>query len=302
MYNLCCMSNELKPAHSMTSMTWRNYAARRDVGVLSNRWFNNVDVTYHTIEHCHKNGWGYRVSSSIFPVLTHPEFDHAKENTPCWDRIKLRLEQIKQANSEWQVRLSMHPDQFNVLASTNEQAVDKTIKELNLHGWLMDVLGCERSRKNPINIHINCCEGDLSSIAARFASNLRRCDQSVVSRLVVENEDKGVWNVRALLDHIAPLGIPITFDNLHHACNTSLDQADAMLQCAATWSGIKPVFHYSESDPGSRNIRSHAAMPSSRPAQFDCDWDIELKNKDAAIRSIMQFVSNEEMCDTHVAP
>ena len=295
MYNLCCIANELKPRHRIMSMTWRRYT---EIGnafdILAERWLNNVNTTYHIIEHCFKNGWGYRVSSSLFPVLTHPEFPHQVQDAPNWEQIKQTFDKIRSANQNWGVRLSTHPDQFNVLASDNEQAVFKSIKELNIHGWLMDQLGCDRSYQNPINIHINCSKGEHSQIAAKFMENLHKCDESVTSRLVIENEDKGIWNTSSLLEHFEPYGIPITFDNLHNKCNPSyflrgneLAEKEIMELCAQTWHGIKPIFHYSESDISSKNPRSHASLPTNRPIEFNCDWDIELKDKELAIRKLL---------------
>jgi UV DNA damage endonuclease len=308
MYNLCCISNELKEeGHSFKTMTWKRFNQLVDsegqqfaLNELGERWLNNVEVTRLCIEHCHKNGWGYRVSSSLFPCLTHPEFEYSIEDVPQYEEIMELFRDIVFYNETWQVRLSTHPDQFNVLASENQSAVDKTIKELNLHGWVMDMLGCERSYYNPINIHVNCTKGELSDIAARFMSNLNKCDQSVQSRLVVENEDRGCWTVANLLryfykDHL----IPITFDNLHDKCNSCVWDLDntwcatseevglsPMELCAKTWVNVKPLFHYSESHPDKPNPRSHADMPTDYPASDSYDWDIELKSKDAAIREL----------------
>ena len=226
MYNLCCISNELKEqGYSFKTMTWKRFNQLRDehgaeyaLDQLGQRWLNNVEVTRLCIEHCSDNGWGYRVSSSLFPCLTHPDFNYSVQNVPQYDQIMEEFRDIVYYNETWQVRLSTHPDQFNVLASENQASVDKTIAELNHHGWVMDILGCERSYQNPINIHVNCTKGELSDIAARFMSNLNKCDQSVTSRLVVENEDKGCWTVANLLEHF---DIPITYDNLHDKCNPS---------------------------------------------------------------------------------
>ena len=295
MYNLCCISNELKDeGYQFQTMTWKRFNQLRDehgaeyaLQELGERWCNNVGVTLKCIEHCHKNGWGYRVSSALFPCLTHPEFEYSIEDVPQYEEIMELFRDIVFYNETWQVRLSTHPDQFNVLASENQSAVDKTIKELNLHGWVMDRLGCERSYYNPMNIHVNCTKGELSDIAARFMSNLAKCDESVTSRLVIENEDKGCWNVDSLLTHFR---LPITFDNLHDKCNPSETSSDAcMYQCAATWN-VRPLFHYSESHPEKTNQRSHADMPTDRPCSDQYDWDIELKSKDAAIRACAALV------------
>ena len=295
MYNLCCISNELKneQGYSFQTMTWKRWKQLCEQGgddfalnELGERWLNNIIVTRLCIEHCHNNGWGYRVSSSLFPVLTHPEFPYTVQDVPQYEEIMEEFRDIVYYNETWQVRLSTHPDQFNVLASENQSSVDKTIAELNHHGWVMDMLGCQRNYYNPINIHVNCTKGDLADIAARFMSNLNKCDQSVTSRLVVENEDKGCWTVDNLINHFYKDNfIPITFDNLHFKCNPSqFDEAQAMALCAATWN-VRPLFHYSESHPDKPNPRSHADMPVDKPCSDQYDWDIELKSKDAAIRA-----------------
>ena len=298
MYNLCCISNELKDQGiKFQTMTWKRFNQLSDEhGVehaleeLGARWLNNVEVTHKCIEHCHNNGWGYRVSSSLFPILTHPDFKYGVADVPQFEEIMDEFKTIVFNNEVWQVRLSTHPDQFNVLASENQSAVTKTIRELNHHGWVMDMLGCERSYYNPINIHVNCSKGDLAEIAARFMSNLNRCDQSVTSRLVVENEDKGCWTVANLLEHF---DIPITYDNLHDKCNPSSglpqlghQELDVLSLCAKTWGIIRPLFHYSESHPDKPNPRSHADMPTDFPASDLYDWDVELKAKDKAIREL----------------
>jgi UV DNA damage endonuclease len=200
---------------------------------------------------------------------------------PQYEQIIEEFRDIVYYNESWQVRLSTHPDQFNVLASENQASVDKTIAELNHHGWVMDMLGCERSYYNPINIHVNNTKGDLADIAARFMSNLAKCDESVTSRLVVENEDKGCWTVGNLLHYF---NLPITFDNLHHKCNPS-GKFQPMETCAFTWGKFKPLYHYSESHPEKNNPRAHADMPTDCPASEAYDWDIELKSKDAAIHA-----------------
>ena len=322
MYNLCCISNELKQQDlKFQTMTWKRFndlcdehGAEYALDQLGKRWLNNVDVTIMHIEHCAREGWGYRVSSSLFPCLTHPAFGYTVEDVPQYKQI-MDLFDYCVANDAWGVRLSTHPDQFNVLASENNLSVHKTIQELNHHGWVMDKLGCQRNYYNPINIHVNCTKGDLADIAARFMSNLNKTDQSVQSRLVIENEDKGCWTVDNLLKHFR---LPITFDNLHHKCNQDFDfwyqtshynikylspddqrakyELQAMNWCADTWP-CKPLFHYSESHPDKANPRAHADMPVDKPCSDQYDWDIELKSKDAAIRACARYAALQELTD-----
>lgn len=304
-------------------MTWKRFdhlqQADRSYALyeLGSRWLNNVIVTKLHLQHCIDNSWGYRVSSSLFPCLTHPEFssdnkerwrthiDVVLAECPQHDLIKYELYLCSKLILSHEPRISTHPDHFNVLASEDQLAVSKSIKELNVHGWLLDQLGCPRDHNAPINIHVNNTKGCLSDIASRFRHNLERCDHSVTSRLVIENEDKGCWTVANLLKHF---DTPITYDNLHDKCNPSqlpcrvlesilkeptwTRSAWGMSSCAATWGSIKPLFHYSESHPDKPNPRSHADMPSGCPPSDSYDWDIELKSKDVAVRSCYDILSN----------
>ena len=74
----------------------------------------------------------------------------------------------------------------------------------------------------------------------------------------------------------------------------SLNENDAIKICSSTWSKYKPLFHYSESDPGNKNKRAHAEYPTNKPLSEDYDWDIELKAKDKAIRMISLIELTEE--------
>jgi len=212
------------------------------------------------------------------------------EEYPHYNMIMEALDDCAKVIRENKIRISCHPDQFNVLASEGKQNVTKTIKELNHHGWLMDMLGAYRDYRCPINIHVNNSRGEPSEIAARFMANLAKCDESVRSRLVVENEDKGIWTPKLLVENFQ---IPVTYDNLHHKClpdGFTEDQAHRL--CYRTWMRkgyFKPLFHYSESHPEKPNPRSHADMPTATPLKsisFNVDYDIELKYKDEAICAI----------------
>jgi UV DNA damage endonuclease len=294
MYSLCCISNSLsEQGHKFQTMTWARFSKlprEEAVATLSARTLNNIRVTYKILEQCVSEGWGYRVSSNLFPLLTYDVAELKLEDYPDYIDIEAALADCASIIKDKSIRVSCHPDQFNVLASEGKHNVAKTIKELNHHGWLMDMLGAPRDYRAPINIHINNTKGDPADIAARFMANLAKCDESVQSRLVVENEDKGIWTPSLLVKHF---DIPITYDNLHHKClPDDLTQEQAHRLCYKTWMRggyYKPLFHYSESHPNKTNPRSHADMPTATPASsFDApvDYDIELKSKDYAIASL----------------
>jgi UV DNA damage endonuclease len=274
-------------------MTWKRFndLGANDVALkeLSARWLNNVKVTHRIIQHCADNGWNYRVSSSLFPILTHPEFPYKFHDAPDFEAILDEFRAIQ--NARYPVRLSTHPSQFVVLASNNQEAVKKSIDDLEHHAWMMDLLGCERSYQNPINIHVNCSDGEPWEIADRFAANLATLSPGVRRRLVVENEDRGIWNVERLVKYFYERhGIGVTLDTLHHTTNGSqFDEYQAMQECAKTWGHIKPLFHYCEAMPDQPNPRKHADMPTDCPPDFPADFECELKGKDFAIRRLEEI-------------
>ncbi len=295
-YSLCCISNTLaNQGHKFQTMTWHRFSQlprEEAVATVSARTLNNIRVTYKILEQCASNGWNYRVSSALFPLLTYDVAELKIQDYPDWIDIQAALADCNMLIKDKGIRISCHPDQFNVLASLGKAQVEKTIKELNHHGWLMDMLGAPRDYRAPINIHVNNTKGEPEEIAARFMANLAKCDESVRSRLVVENEDKGIWTP-ALLDEYFP-SLPITYDNLHHKClPDGLTEDEAYRLCYNTWQYngyFKPLFHYSESHPDKNNPRSHADMPTELPKNggysFPVDYEIELKGKDEAITAI----------------
>lgn len=292
-YGLCCISlnlQELDEPVKFQTMTYKRFSSLdRDeaLEILGDRIFNNMLATDIIIQYCAENNLCYRLSSSLFPLITYDKANVNLEDLPNYNLINRALDFIKQTISDTNVRISCHPSEFNVLASTNQQAVNKTIKELNFYSWFMDRIGCSPDHKSPMNIHIHNKNGTYSEITNRFMQNFNRLDPNCKSRLVIENDDKnGGWSVKELITHFhSRTNIPITFDYLHHKCyNDILDEETAIKACHDTWHGYKPLFHYSESAPGN-NPRKHAdyAVMPINTYNLDFDLDFELKMKDKAI-------------------
>jgi UV DNA damage endonuclease len=244
-------------------------------------------VTNETIKFCGDNGYVYRVSSDLFPLITFDEANISLEDLPNHDNIQDEMDSIEQTIKDTGVRVSCHPSEFNVLASTNEKAVEKTITELNFYSSFFDRIGLEANYKNPMNLHIHNKNGTHSEIIDRFMQNFSRLDDNCRARLVIENDDKiNCWSVIELWNHFhSRTNIPITFDYLHHKCHPdTLDEETALKFCYHTWHGHKPLFHYSESREGN-NPRAHADYAYNKFETYGLDFDVdmELKAKDYAI-------------------
>lgn len=300
-YGLCCISldlQELDEPVKFQTMTYKRFSSLpRDeaLSILGDRILNNMYATNDIIKHCIANDYCYRISSDLFPLITYDAANIELTDLPNYDDIEDSFDILEDTITSSNIRISCHPSEFNVLASTNSAAVEKTITELNFYSSFMDRIGCPADYRSPMNLHVHNKSGDYDSIITRFLSNYSRLDDNCRSRLVIENDDKvNCWSVKELTEIFHPItNIPITFDYLHHACHPDgLTEEQAIRACHATWGDYKPLFHYSESRDGN-NPRAHAdyAYNTFNTYDLDFDLDFELKMKDKAISKFIQEIS-----------
>lgn len=285
---------------------FEKHAREDSLSILGERSLENLNTTLETMRYARDNGWGYRISSTLFPLFNLDKANVSLDDLPNATLIHDKIHEIHafvSGQSPRDFRISFHPDHFNVLCSANAEVVRRTINELDHHAWLMDNFAGVESRNYwyPLNIHMSRSAGNAETIAAEFIQNYAKLPDRVKSRLVLENEDKGLWTPDMLFELIhLETGIPITYDNLHHKCNPGAwDAKEAFRVCASTWQAhdVNPLFHYSEGGAND-NPRAHTDFAASTPAVFreqheshythdmQIDWDIELKQKDYAIQHI----------------
>jgi len=304
-YGLCCVSlglQELDEPVKFQTMTFKRFSSlprEEALEILGERILNNMSATNKIIQYCADNGWAYRLSSDLFPLITYDKAGVDLDNLPNIDDIQEKFDNIEQTIKRTSVRISCHPSEYIVLASTNSDAVSKSITELNFYSSFMDRIGCPANYNSPMNLHVHNKNGDYHDIISRFIGNFNLLDPNCRSRLVIENDDKlNCWSVNELISHFYPAtNIPITFDYLHHACHSdSMAEEDAFLACYETWGDYKPLFHYSESRPGN-NPRAHADFASKKFNTYGLDFDIdfELKMKDYAISKFVDSIATQEV-------
>lgn len=191
------------------------------------------------------------------------------------------------------IRITSHPGPFTVLTSPKESVVENSIKNLEFHGLMFDMLNLSRSPYNKINIHCNGVYGDKKSAMDRFCDNFQRLSPSVQSRLTIENDDKeSMYSVKDLMYIHERIGIPIVFDELHHKFCTGGLNEDAAIQLAiSTWpDNITPVVHYSESralyDTDKKvKPQAHSDYVENIPiaSKYNVDIMLECKMKELAV-------------------
>jgi UV DNA damage endonuclease len=231
----------------------------------------------------------YRMSSEMFPWATEYEFTDLKD----WNEIQKILQRCGAKATMYKQRLSFHPGPFNVLVSPKENVVLNTIKDLEVHGRIMDAMELSKTPYNKINIHCNGVYGDKQTAMDRFCTNFDKLSNSVKTRLTIENDDKAsMYSVKDLMYIHNAIKIPIVFDYHHHSFNTGdLSERDALALAITTWpKGITPAVHYSESKALHENnikikAQAHSDYINAIPNTYNMDVDImvEAKQKDLAI-------------------
>ena len=244
----CCINLNLRNKPITVNRTCRKITFKqKGMTHVSSLALQNIRDLIEIVKWNEQNGFKvYRMSSDMFPWMSEYEL----KDLPDFQKISTLLKGVGNLALKYGQRLSFHPGPFNVLGSPNPTLVQKTIKELNQHAEIMDIMGLPQSHFYPINIHCNGVYGDKMATMGRWASNYLNLSKSAQARLVVENDDKGsMYSVQDLHDGIfSAVKVPITFDFHHHRFQPGgLSEQKAFELAMSTWHhhNVKPLFHYS---------------------------------------------------------
>jgi len=290
-----CMNQTLTETEKLvTARTCRKKTFKeKGLSYIGELFKQNINTIQRILKwNVENNIFVYRMSSDMAPWCS--EYD--MEDLPNWKELKKLMKETGEYAIENGIRLSFHPGAFTVLAGTNKKTIQKSIKELEAHGKIMDYLLQPRSRMAKINIHVGGTYGNMAAAADRWVNNSRLLSAAVLSRITLENDDRAkLYSTRDLYNLIfSRTGIPIVFDYHHHlACTGGDDTRTALHLAASTWD-CKPCTHYSESaqtewkeESGEREpmFRAHSKMIQNKinPHGLDIDVVIEAKNKEQAL-------------------
>ena len=246
----------------------------------------------------------YRITSDLFPWMSEYEITELPRQAEI---RQLLIECGSTANLTAQ-RVTMHPGPFNVLGSPEESAVKKTVKELNQHAEILDLMGLESSHYYPINIHVGGTYGNKEETMDRFCANFQRLSDSAKRRLVVENDDRGsMYNVKDLYDGLYQIiGTPITFDYHHHRFNTGgLTEEEALHMASETWP-VKQLVHYSSCkrtfEDSTSKPQAHADWVYEKIKTYGLSLDVEIeaKAKELAVLDYLRKQNNKLLLKDYI--
>jgi len=286
---LCCLFRDQPIRYRQTTAKALLKLGRREqLARLSALCLQNVETLGAALRFLAEKGIrAYRLPSPLFPRYTHPAVGYRLTDLPESDAIRALLAAARDFARERDIRLSLHPDQFNVLSSPREEVVAATLRELEYQGELAELAGVE-----VINFHAGGSYGDKNEALRRLAHNFGRLSERVRSRLTLENDDVS-YTPADLLPVCRRLAIPFVYDVHHHRClPDGLDEEEATRQTVDLWRrlGREPYFHLSSPKNGWGGGPPKPHADYIAVADFPRCWlgieatiDIEAKAKELAV-------------------
>ena len=243
----------------------------------------------------------FRISSNIFPWAS----EYKLEELPDYEAIEEAMYEAGLFISENDMRVTSHPGPFNKLGSFDDRICNNTIRDLEIHGKVHDLLYLPRSTESKINIHVGAVYYDsMDFTCENFCRNFEKLSDAVKTRLTVENDDKpALYSTIDLYNMIYKrIGIPIVFDYHHHKfCNGGQKEFEALTLALSTWEDITPVVHYSQSRSEEKNdpkIKANAHSDSYWTAidTYGRSFDImlEAKHKEIALFKMRELLKEKE--------
>jgi UV DNA damage endonuclease len=280
----------------------------------------------------------YRMSSDLFPhidnqLLENYMIDEDLNSYRLLEPFRANIERIAEVAYQNGIRLTMHPDEYTVLASPKDTVVAATVRGLKWHALLFEIMeayidtkyGVKDSFKDSILcVHIGGRYDNLggkSVTLERWKKNFRELlPDYCQKRVCVENCEKS-YCAEDLLPLCQELNIPLIFDFHHYDCYPKYhkgpegkqDPSQALLpRIIETWTrrGMTPKFHLSDQAPGLM-IGAHdqfvrdipdALLELAKEGKTKFDIMIEAKSKDYAVFYLLTkypFFNNTNIKDPY---
>lgn len=270
-----------------TNSTFRlkNYSKDK----LTEKVQNNLDCFMRILKWNIENKiYFFRLGSLLVPFASHPvcKFNWEGYFKEYFKMIGVYIKKNK-------IRISMHPDQFVIINALNKEIVKRSIKELDYHCRVLDLM--ELGIEAKMTIHVGGVYGDKDGSIKRFISNYKKLPLRIRKRLVIEN-DHNSYSLKDCLEIHRKTGVPIVFDIFHHEClNNGESMRDAILMAKKTWKRKdgKMIVHYSSQKRG--GVRgSHSERVDIKNfkktleeiGKVDFDLMLEIKDKERSLLKI----------------
>ena len=184
-----------------------------------------------------------RLGSDVLPVYTQLDWSYYWKLPAVVAYCEKHFARVGELARQLDVRLSMHPGQFTVLASDNNDIVNRSIEEFEYHTDVIRYMGYGRQFQDfKCNVHISGRNGPAGIKAA-----LKRLSPEARNTITIEN-DENKWGIEHSLELADDLALVL--DVHHHLCRENeyiLPTDDRFKRIVDSWRGVRPAIHYSYS-------------------------------------------------------
>lgn len=233
-----------------------------------------------------------RIGSEVLPVYTVPEYNTYWKHPAIRAGVEKYLALAGDEARRLNVRLSMHPGQFVVLASSTPEVVNSSIEEFEYHAYIAYSMGYGRTFQDfKINVHLSG-QGGVDT----FVNSYNRLSDAAKNCLTIENDEfsSGLDSVLEV-SHLVPIVLDVHHYYIKEDAHIAADDP-RIARVISSWRGVRPVIHYSQSKiyPDGTNLtkqklRAHSDIlhDTALNQQVKSHWEwadvmVEAKSKNIA--------------------
>ena len=228
-----------------TTVAWLNRQTQEDAEQrLWDLMVHNIESYRRLIEYAGslpENLRMLRLGSDCLPVYTEPTWSYFWRRSDVRDYCEREFIKVGDAARRLDVRLSMHPGQFCVLASDTPDIVERSIEEFEYHVDMIRWMGYGKQFQDfKCNVHISGRQGPygIKKVLPRLSPEARNC-------ITIENDEMS-WGLDASLE--LEKDVALVLDIHHHYIRTGEyiePTDDRVKRVCDSWRGVRPAMHYS---------------------------------------------------------
>ena len=274
-------------SETSTTITWLNRQLRETAE--EKLWYcmtTNAQNAYRLVEYVgnlpHEQRM-VRLGSNMMPAYTHADWQWFWQQKDVRETAAREWAPVGELARKLDVRLSMHPGQFTVLASDNPEIVNRSIEEFEYHADIIRWMGYGQNWQDfKCNVHISGRQGPagIKDVLPRLSTEARNC-------ITIEN-DENSWGIDASLELADDVALVV--DIHHHWCHSGGEYIerndDRIKRIIDSWRGVRPAMHYSVS-------REDLLLNHPRDRRPDFQQLLEQGYKKAKLRAHSDYMWND---------
>lgn len=190
-YNLTLRQQNIKINRTCRQAT----AEEKGIEYLEDLTRRNLEDLYKTVVWTHENNIKfYRIGSDLCPHITNYRLFTNENDRKDFTKLLYSLEQFQKLFKKVgnyakknNIRLTFHPDIFNVLNSIDDDIVLRTFRDLHYHTTMLKLM--ELDTNSILVLHGGGIYGDKINSMKRWIENFNKLPNYIKERIVLENDE-----------------------------------------------------------------------------------------------------------------